>query len=149
MKSLLVLILAGLWFSPSYAALNNLTPEKLALAQQIVTLDNSKKMLQATIQSIMLEAHSNFPPDTPESFFANLEHNIDQGKMLNDLIQAYGSIYSEQDMKALIAFYQSTAGQQVAAKYPAIAVKLADFSSGTFTDAVNKTLQQSQSSPAP
>ena len=149
MKSLLTLILAGLWVSPSYAALNNLTPEKLALAQQIVTLDNSKKMLQATIQSVIQQTRSSFPPDTPESFFTNLEQNIDQEKLLSDLIQAYGSIYSEQDMKALIGFYQSPGGQQVAAKYPAVAVKLADLSSDSLHEAIHKTLQQLQSSPAP
>lgn len=41
MKALMVLILTGLSISPSDAAFNKLTPEKLALAQQIVALDNS------------------------------------------------------------------------------------------------------------
>lgn len=149
MKSFMIFILAALYFSPSYAAFNNLTPEKLALAQQIVTLDNSRKMLQATIKSVMEQTRSKLPPDTPETFFSNLEQNIDQEKMLNDLVQAYGSIYSEQDMKALIAFYQSAEGQQVATKFPDIVIKLAELSSNVFSEALHKTLQHSQPSPTP
>lgn len=106
-------------------------------------------MLQATIQSVILQVRSKFPSNTPEQFFSNLEQNIDQKKMLNDLVQVYGSIYSEQDMKALIAFYQSAGGQQVATKYPDISVKIAELSSNFFSDALNETLQQSQSSTAP
>ena len=149
MKALMVLILTGLSISPSDAAFNKLTPEKLALAQQIVALDNSQKMLQATIQSVILQARSKFPSNTPEQFFSDLEQNIDQKKMLNDLVQVYGSIYSEQDMKALIAFYQSAEGQRVATKFPDIVIRLSELSNSIFSDALNETLQQSQSSTAP
>jgi uncharacterized protein len=108
-----------------------IAPERLALAQQVLSLsgaskvyDNYDKNLDAVITQLRQSM-----PGMDDSMVADLkkiaieEFNAARPEMVAGTINVYARHFTESDLKALIAFYKSDAGQHFAAELPAVSTE--------------------------
>lgn len=59
-------------------------------------------------------------PQVPQEFWTRFESRMDMRTLLEKIIPLYDKYYTTEDLKAVNAFYESTAGQKVLATLPKI-----------------------------
>jgi hypothetical protein len=110
---------------------DTIAPERLALARQVLDLsgaskvyDNYDKNLDAVISQLRQSM-----PGLDDTMVADLkkiaidEFNADRPEMIDGTIKIYARHFTESDLKALVAFYKSDAGQHFAAELPAVSTE--------------------------
>lgn len=118
----------GLLCGPALAAANEPAPAQIALAKELIEATG-------TLQSLLsdkrieqsLEQARKMGPGLDDKTMAKMkkvmteELNAARPGMIDALAKVYATRLSEADMKAMIAFYKSEAGQHLAAAQPQIA----------------------------
>ncbi|MGB4074720.1 DUF2059 domain-containing protein [Pseudomonas sp.] len=72
---------------------------------------------------------------------AALEQAVGWDKLKPDMVKLYTSTFSEQEMKALISFYESPLGKKVLEKMPTLTAQSAQLTQGKLETAVPKVNQ--------
>ena len=114
--------------APQLAA-DGVTPEKIELTHKLmVTMDieNTMKTRIDAMMKMMSKAMSQAEPnmsarDTQD--FIDIENkflNAYTPKMLDVMIKVYPEVYTEQELKDMLAFYQTPTGQAILKKGPLI-----------------------------
>ncbi len=110
------------FFSPSFAAAEDLTPEKKADTEKLIRITGSLKIAEqmANIMSKhMTETVKAARPDLPNRFFKIVneevsrvinEQMVAKGGFLDLTASIYGKYFTHKDIKGLLAFYQSELG---------------------------------------
>ena len=101
---------------------------RLAAARELVAtariadlMRNVMPTMIAQIRPVLLQRNPNekFVDEFLKRFSANMDHDLDRFADLG--AQVYAREFSEDDLKAIIAFYKTQAGQDLVAKQPIIA----------------------------
>jgi len=110
------------FFSLSFAAAEDLTPEKKADIEKLIRITGSMKIAEqmANIMSRhMTETVKAERPDLPNKFFKIVneevsrvinERMVAKGGFLDLAASIYGKYFTHKDIKGLLAFYQSELG---------------------------------------
>src|SRR5271154_4574406 len=91
------------------------TPEQIREYFLIGNLDQTWK--QPLGQIIQMVKRSS-PPWIPDSYWQDVEKTAKASNLLEQIIPIYQRYYSQEDMSALITFYQSPVGQRLLAASP-------------------------------
>ena len=113
MKKLMAILLffALLWgpIPPAFAA-QPVPPEKRAEILKLMKLTNGVRLaneMKARIIGALKEAF----PDAPASYWKKLDKRIDVRELLDSFVSIYAENLSLDDLKHLVAFYKTPAGQ--------------------------------------
>ncbi|HWX40526.1 MAG TPA: DUF2059 domain-containing protein [Blastocatellia bacterium] len=107
--------------SPS---VETVSPAKAKAIRRLLELMGSEKLAQQ-ILSQLLPMIKRSAPQVPDSVWADIENefssDVTSGKLMEVIIPIYSRQFSEEDVKGLIAFYESPLGKKMAAALPKIA----------------------------
>ncbi len=124
-KYFAAVVLAVCLVSPALAD-EDISPERLALAKQVMELngssaafDNYDKNLDLMVSQLLADK-----PNVDEKVVADLkkivveEFNAYRPTLVDGAIKIYARHFSESDLRALIVFYKTEAGQHFASEMP-------------------------------
>lgn len=94
------------------SALANIAPGKVSLIKTLIEVSGARQNMQANIKRIIAQAPAENQPELKTIF--------DLDAFIAQLIPLYDKYYSEEDLRQIIAFYQSPAGQKVIEVTPKI-----------------------------
>jgi Uncharacterized protein conserved in bacteria len=102
------------------------SPERLALAKQVMELNGSAAIYanyEKNLDAMLAQVHK-MMPTADEAMMGDIkkmaveEFNAVRPGLMDETIKIYARHFSEADLKALLAFYQSDAGKHFAAEMP-------------------------------
>ncbi|MDE2182631.1 MAG: DUF2059 domain-containing protein [Alphaproteobacteria bacterium] len=112
---------------PAFAADQDIAPERLALAKQLMELsgatkvyDNFDKNLDVMLNQMLQGSHPDEATIADLKKIAVEEFNADRPQMMDGAVKIYARHFTEDDLRALITFYKSDAGQHFAAELPVV-----------------------------
>jgi hypothetical protein len=134
MKFLATAALAVLVAAAAARADDAPTPERLALAKQVMELNGSAAAYAKYDQNLdrLVEQLRASMPGADEATIADIkkiateEFAAYKPTLIDGVVKIYAKHFSETDLKALITFYKSDAGQHFAAEIPAISQESMD-----------------------
>jgi hypothetical protein len=88
--------------------------------RSLLELTGSAK-LGIQVMSQMLDAFKKASPEVPEEFWAELMKEVDPESMISLIVPIYEKHLTHEDIKGLIAFYETPLGRKVTGVLPAIA----------------------------
>jgi hypothetical protein len=122
MKNALLIALCLLSFS---AAAQTTPPadaahrEKLADIRKLMTLTGGDKMANQMLDQMAQSMRAQGGPDF-DKYFAEFRKEFDLNKVFDLQIGAYDKYLSDEDVKAMVAFYESPAGKRMVEAMPQI-----------------------------
>ena len=128
MTRLGVLALSVLLFAGMARAEETITPQRLALAHQVMELNGSVASYanyDKTLDAVVAQLRRSMP-DLDDATIADIhkiaveEFTAAKPQMLEDIAKIYARHFSEAQLRALIAFYGSDTGRHLAAELPAL-----------------------------
>jgi len=100
-------------------------PEKKAVILQLMRLTHSTKLADE-IKARVIGALKQSFPDVPSEYWKKLNQRIDVQELLDSFIPIYARSLSLEDLKKIVAFYQTSAGQHyLAARAQMVAQSMA------------------------
>ena len=154
--------------APQLAA-DGVTPEKIELTHKLMVamdIENTMKTRIDAMMKMMSKAMSQAEPNMSASDtqdFIDIENkflNAYTPKMLDVMIKVYPEVYTEQELKDMLAFYQTPTGQAILKKGPLILERSTPYMApimsemqvdmmGQMNDLVKKKLDAAKSAPKP
>jgi hypothetical protein len=128
---LAVVLTFGLLAFGAARADDAIAPERLALARQVLDLSGTSKIYDdygKNLDTVIAQLRQSMP-GLDETTVADLkkiateEFNAARPEMIDGTIKIYARHFTENDLKALVAFYKSDAGQHFAAELPAVSTE--------------------------
>lgn len=92
---------------------------KRAEIDQLFRLTGMEKLMQQVFDQMTQQLRAG-RPDMPSEFWAKFDEKIKVAELLDMVAVIYDKHYTEEDLKAVNAFYSSEAGQKVLATLPAV-----------------------------
>jgi hypothetical protein len=136
MKKLLFVIFIFLSLNPLYA----MADEKADLAEKIITLTKMNKILEQTkLQVLQMQAQMidrfDIPEDKKDDALAFQRKLIEKtfeimsfDTMHNEYVKLFTDVYTIEELKGMISFYESPIGQSMIEKQPLIIKKVMELS---------------------
>jgi hypothetical protein len=126
-KFFFAFFLAGMvWFTGAFtfaqSTLQNnstLTPQKIADIKKLLDVTGSSKLGQEVIHQVIGE-FKKISPNVPDSFWEKASKEANPSDLEKITISIYDKYLSDDDIKGLVAFYQSPLGQKVVKVMPQI-----------------------------
>lgn len=120
-----VLLLLALVLLCGFPVLAQQTPAGDAAAKEkdirkLLELSGSAQIGQQVIGQ-MMDTFKQMSPDVPESVWTDMKKEFDPGTMVDLIVPIYDRHFTHEDVKGLIAFYQTPLGKKMIATLPAIA----------------------------
>lgn len=116
--------------------------QKEQIAQKLVSVDGTEQGLQNTDKMILEQIKMRLPKDLPESFYTDLSKNLNSEQRKQFIVQRYVESFSQKELQAALAFYQSTEGKAWAKKASDVGSEVAHFTTQNARTALNTTMQQ-------
>lgn len=91
---------------------------------QLMNLTGIAKMQKQMLQGMMPTLRSSMPPYMPTDVLEDFQTSVLGPEMQTAIVRAYQGHLSEEDAAAVIAFYQTPAGQRMLAATPTIMVEM-------------------------
>ena len=88
--------------------------------RRLLELTGSAQLGQQVIKQ-MMATFKQSSPDVPESFWDEMTKEFDPGTMIDLVVPIYDKHLTHEDIKGLIAFYESPVGRKMTSVLPAIA----------------------------
>ena len=101
------------------AAQTEIPAAKRQEIEKMLRLTGMEKMM-SQIKTQMIAGLKTQMTQVPEEFWTRFESKMDMRALLEKIIPLYDKYYTTEDLKAVNAFYQSTAGQKVLSTLPKI-----------------------------
>jgi uncharacterized protein len=110
---------------------DTIAPERLALAKQVMELSGASKVYDnydKNLDMMVAQIRQSLPP-VDDATIADIkkiaveEFAAARPQLMDGAIKIYARHFSESDLKTLIAFYKSEAGQHFSAELPAISTE--------------------------
>jgi hypothetical protein len=98
--------------TPPAAAAAPIDPAKEAEIRKLLDVTGTVKVVNQMLKQLMGQLRERYP-DLPPEFVDHLQKEMNPDKLVEKLIPVYDKYYSLDDLKAVGAFYQSTAGQHL------------------------------------
>ncbi len=108
-----------------------IAPERLALAREVLDLSGASKVYDdygKNLDAVITQLRQSMP-GVDDTVVADLkkiateEFTAARPEMIDGTIKIYARHFTESDLKALVAFYKSDAGQHFAAELPAVSTE--------------------------
>lgn len=147
MKKLIVMTVGLLLSAGSFAITNQVSPQQLALAQQLTAIDGSKIALETANQVAIEQLKSSMPMDTPAAFYSHLAQHLDLNSIHQQTTRATAMLLSEAEIKKLIEFYQSPEGKSIAKKMGTMSREFAVISSRAIEQALIQSIEELEAMP--
>ncbi len=147
MKKLMVMTVGLLLSTGSFAISNQVSPQQLALAQQLTAIDGSKTALEMANQFAIEQLKSSMLMDTPAAFYTHLAEHLDLNSTHQQTTRATALLLSEAEIKKLIEFYQSPEGKSVAKKMGQMTREFAVISSRAIEQALIQSIEELEAIP--
>lgn len=118
MKKLLLLAFITIfsWTSIAHAEISK---EKRKEVEKMLRLTGMEKLMDQ-MKTQMISALKAQMKEVPEEFWKKFQEKMDTRELLEKLIPLYDKYYTIEDLKAVNAFYESSAGQKVLSSLPQI-----------------------------
>jgi uncharacterized protein len=122
MKKTSALIILGLTVLISSAHAQEET--KLTLADKLLTVMEMQKTIEQSFGAVtqMMPNHANMPPEAQEVMNMIIKE-LSWDNIKNDYIKLYADIFTEDELKGLIHFYESPIGKAYIKKQPELTQK--------------------------
>ena len=120
---------------------------KESIAKKLVAVDGTEQGLQATDKVILEQIHMRLPKDLPADFYTDLSKNLNSEQREQFIVQRYAETFSQKELQAALAFYQSAEGKAWAKKAIDIGSEVAHFTNQNARTALNTTMQQHIENP--
>ena len=94
-----------------------ISTEKKALIEKMFALTGAKSLMEnqlAQIIPISKKSH----PEIPDEFWRRVSQKMNMNDLINQIYPIYDKYYTVEDLKAFIAFYETTAGRKLAKNLP-------------------------------
>jgi uncharacterized protein len=88
--------------------------------RRLLELTGSAQLGQQVIKQ-MMDTFKRTSPDVPESFWDEMTKEFDPGTMIDLVVPIYDKHLTHEDIKGLIAFYESPVGRKMTSVLPVIA----------------------------
>lgn len=118
MKRLFIYTLAILC---SYAsiAVAGISPEKRKEVEKMLELTGMEKLM-TQMKGQMIAAFQKELPDGTQDFWDRIKKKMDMHELIEKIIPVYDKYYTLEDLKAINAFYESSAGKKILATLPQV-----------------------------
>jgi hypothetical protein len=149
MRILAATALAFLVAFPAARAEDQISPERTALAKEVMELNGSAaaysdygKNLDRMVDNLLQSM-----PGADDATVADIkkiaveEFNAYRPTLVDGIVKVYAKHFTEKDLKALIAFYKSDAGKHFAAEIPAVSQECMDLSTPFMTRFLDRVRQ--------
>ena len=96
-----------------------ISTEKKALIEKMFAITGAKSLMEnqlAQIIPISKKSH----PEIPDEFWRRFSQKMNMNDLINQIYPIYDKYYTVEDLKAFIAFYETTAGRKLAKNLPQI-----------------------------
>jgi hypothetical protein len=141
MRILAATALAFLVAFPAARAEDQVSPERLALAKQVMELNGSAAAYSDYGKNLdrMVEQLRQSMPGADDATIADIkkiaveEFNAYRPTLIDGIVKVYAKHFTEKDLKALVTFYKSDAGKHFAAEIPAVSQECMDLSAPFMT----------------
>jgi uncharacterized protein len=117
MKRTIASMLA-LFFSVTFAAQGDISPEKRAEIEKMLRLSGMEKVI-GQMQNQMITAFKGQMPQVPELFWTKFQQKMNTHELVEKIIPIYDKYYTVEDIKAINAFYETPTGQKLLSTLPA------------------------------
>ena len=122
-----VLLIAVLVWGTSSFGDTSFEAEKHAKIEKLIELSGSAEQFDLMMEK-MYAQYRLMMPEVPGEMWTILQEEMN-GKAIKELLRSmipvYAKHYSDEDIEAMIGFYESEAGQRMVAKMPAMAEDIA------------------------
>jgi len=95
----------------------NVSPEKRKEIEKMLRLTGVEK-LSEQIANQMLTSLRTQLPQVPETFWTKFQQKMNTRDLIEKIIPVYDKYYTIEDLKAINAFYETSAGQKVISALP-------------------------------
>jgi hypothetical protein len=114
--------------SPPAAAAKPATPEQIALARAIIDFTGAARAFNSVIPQLLVEARNRIVNTRPQlkdeldALLPTLQTKLlpRENDLVNEIAEVYASRLSESDLKTIVTFYRSDAGQKLTKLTPDI-----------------------------
>jgi hypothetical protein len=126
MKKALALALFCLLAAPGFsraddqapqAAAPAIEPEKEALIRQVLMLSGAAKLADQMLDAL-IASFKKSKLSVPDSYWDDFRKNADTNGLIEQMIPLYARHFSDDDLRGLVAFYNSPAGKKYVAEAP-------------------------------
>lgn len=111
----IALVLVGLTLAFSSVA----EPAKKQSVDQLMRVTGAGD-LGMQMMNQMLPAMQQMLPDAPPAFWETFKQELDANELMNAIVPVYQKHLSEEDIQAILAFYNTDAGKKLISAQPAI-----------------------------
>ena len=147
MKKLLSIMSGLLLSTASFAVSDQISPQQLALAQQLTAIDGSKSALEVANKFAIEQLKVSMPIDTPAAFYTYLTEHLNVDSTHQQTTRATALLLSDAEIKKLITFYQSAEGKSIAKKMGQITREFAVISNRAIEQALLQSIQELEAKP--
>ncbi len=147
---------------------DGVTPEKVELTHKLLTIMDINKMLKTTVDASMQMAAQSLH-DTPGMSDDDIKDalgmetdmlNKYMPKMVDAMAQVYPKVFTEQELKDMVAFYETPTGKAVLQKMPLVMKEAGPVMQPVLTemkndmlarmnDLIKKKMNEAKAKPAP
>jgi hypothetical protein len=118
--ALLLVLLASWFYGSTLLTLNAADRQaKVADIRKLVSMTGEGE-LGVQIISQMIDSYRTTMPDVPSKFWDNFMREVNSQELVELIVPIYDRHFTHQEIKELIAFYQSPLGVKLIQKMPAI-----------------------------
>jgi hypothetical protein len=141
MKKMMVAIIGTVFLATAWGA--QAADARRAAAEELLTVSNAKETLEKSFETVktmipvqmkkmaQVSGATNVPANveaTTQKMMAMVMEEFSWDKMKEDYISLYADTFTEEEMKGIIDFYKSPAGQVFVRKSPELAKRSAEMS---------------------
>ena len=119
MKKMLLVSFVLILFCPQVARSKEISAQKEKQIRELMELTGASKMGQQA-SDMMLASFRKSEPLVEDAFWDGLKSDLKIDELMEKIIPIYDKYYSEDDLKALNAFYKSPIGQKVTQVSPQV-----------------------------
>lgn len=105
--------------SAAQAAAPAIDPEKENLIRQVLMLSGAAKMADQMLDA-MMDSFKKSKLAVPDGFWDDIRKNADTNDLIERIIPVYARHFSDDDLRGLVAFYNSPVGKKYVAETPQI-----------------------------
>lgn len=116
LKSLLT---AAIMFASCALQGAEITPEKRVEIEKLLKLSGMEKLVDQLMGQMITSLKPSFP-DVPEEFWVKFAKGMDAKELIARIVPIYDKYYTIEDLRAVNAFYETSAGQKVLSTLPQI-----------------------------
>ncbi len=93
--------------------------EKIKNIKQLLNVTGASSLSQQIVMQMLISMKSQYP-QVPQKFWDAFSSEFNADDLIKELIPIYSKYYSDEDIKGLIAFYQTPLGKKTIALLPQI-----------------------------